>query len=193
MISVLQLKADPAICQWIYASDPTRLEIVSTDGMPRSDQWDPPKFYVQKPFDPKSNFFVTYPGSFAFDQNVMDNAGIIKFFEASGEILPIKMETGEMLYILNVTEVNNCLDHEKTTFRVYPHSGYCGAPKKYAFHSFRMPLTDIFKIPETARSQILTVTGLHSDPIEEFKSAYDVSGLTGLKFIKLWSDDPPKR
>ncbi|MDB4106783.1 hypothetical protein OAD08_00165 [bacterium] len=43
---------------------------------------------------------------------------MVDSLEMAGEILPITLETGEGLYILNVTECVNALDKEKSEYSV---------------------------------------------------------------------------
>jgi len=51
-----------------------------------------------------------------------------------------------------------------------------------------MPESSIFKIPQTARADILCYEGL-KDPVDEFKPTVEKRGLTGIKFRELWQSD----
>ena len=63
---------------------------------------------------------------------------MVDSLEMDGEILPITFETGEGLYILNVTECVKALDKEKSEYSVYwdieKNMQAKGSVKRCAFH-----------------------------------------------------------
>lgn len=97
-------------------------------------------------------------------------------------MLPLQEYEGRKLFLFNTTNVISCLDKKKS---VYDHE----APsliEKYVFHAKRLNFS-LFKIPETAGGEMLTVEGLAS-PEDEFKPIVEKMGLKGLIFEKIWGD-----
>lgn len=183
MKKIFQVKVNPDSSQWIFPSDPLlrTLDFYRFDGTSRSKNWASPTYFVHKPKQPRSNFFTTFPGSFAFDDRVLSHSRLLGFFEMAGEILPIRLETGERLYILNVTEVVNALDRNKTSY-----DRLTGGISRFCFHVDRLSSSTLFKIPDV--DHILTIVGVRGDSIDEFKNAYERSGFSGLEFVEIWSE-----
>ncbi len=196
MVRVLTVAPDVNRCQWVLPSDHdfALQGNLFFDGLPRLDSWNPPRFYIQNPLKDKSNFFIVASGAFAFDQTVREDPILSMFLEMAGEILPIELETGEPLYVLNVTQIGNALDQERSGFRKDPSTGVVVTVEKYMFHANRLPESPIFKIPETRRAKVLTFAGRYANPDDEFYEPYHRSGFTGLKFQELWnSEEVPNR
>ncbi|HEY7115373.1 MAG TPA: hypothetical protein VH475_02240 [Tepidisphaeraceae bacterium] len=104
----------------------------------------------------------------------------------AGELLPVNHEGREFL-LLNVTEVINCLDREKTEFRRFTSDGIGLHPVKYAFHARRFT-APVFKIPEQVKSSIFAVEW-SGNPARELKAAVEHHGLRGIKFELVWELD----
>jgi len=191
MVKVLKIKPDVATCHWVLSDDRRFAEKgnLRFDGSNRLENWHPPQFYSQDPTKPKSNFHIISAGAFAFDQSVMDNDIMVMFFEMAGEILPIQLETGEPLYILNITEVVNALDIDKAVYRKNPRTGAKVKLTKHAFKPDRFTRSSIFKIPETQTGEILTFSGLFKEPLDEFYTSYQKCGFKGLRFEEVWSEE----
>lgn len=192
MVEVFRIKANPKECPWVLPDEVkfTEQGNLIFDGTPKRDGWNPPKFYLQAPNVKRTDFFIIAAGAFAFNQAVMDHPMMAMFFEMAGELLPIELETGESLYILNTTEVVNALDQEKARFRKDPSSGVVVAVEQHAFKPERFTQSSIFKIPETCRSEVLTFAGRFVNPKEdEFLENYQAAGFSGLEFRKLWSSE----
>jgi hypothetical protein len=66
-----------------------------------------------------------------------------------------------------------------------PHPERLGI-EEHQFHAIRFSESTVFKIPETAMAEILTVSGL-KDPEDEFESVVEDEGLEGILFEKVWS------
>jgi hypothetical protein len=60
--------------------------------------------------------------------------------------------------------------------------------EKYAFFPERIGDGNLFKIPETHRVALYTMTG-QEEPEHEFYGLYHALGFTGLKFEEVWSDE----
>lgn len=119
------------------------------------------------------------------------------FLAGAGEILPlIEDDSGEELYLLNVTTCYNALDPDDTTF-YWLRNPIAGQPAirghilNYAFHEGRLEEAVPFKIPENPGTHIFCDSGRVS-PGDEFYSTYIDSGLTGLEFEEVWSKDYKK-
>lgn len=190
MVTVYQLSPKVDECQWAL---PDEVEFAEKgnllfDGNSRQKNWKPPKFYIHNPVKRCSNFFIIAAGVFACDQTVIEHPMMAMFFEMAGELLPIELEDGKHLYILNTTEVVNALDQEKSRFRISPSTGEVVAVEQQVFKPERFTQSPIFKIPETRRAHVLTFTGRFRSPEEEFMETYRRSGFTGLEFKKIWSE-----
>jgi hypothetical protein len=103
----------------------------------------------------------------------------------AGQLFPLP-HNGTTYQLLNVTECINCLDTKKSKF--YED----GAPQKYVFHPNRFSESSIFKIPETAKGEVLLVEGAR-DPEEEFRALVEKHKLQGVLFEELWSDQKKSR
>jgi hypothetical protein len=152
--------------------------LMDFDGTSKAKSWKPPPVYILKPKHKKGDFFNFGTGYLILSSRARDVLG--EFLEMAGELLPLPYK-GETYSLLNVTECIDCLDQKKTEF--YPDQ----APKKYAFHPDRFVESQLFKIPETDKAEILLVEG-RDDPEEEFRHIVEANKLQGLIFEQLWKD-----
>lgn len=189
MVTIYNLEPASEQCQWIAPVDPDLIAsgALFFDGTPRMHVWKEHKFYVQNPLKNRCNFFLGLWGALVFDDAVMNEYLVRTHLELAGEILPIRLDSGEALNILNVTEVANALNHEATVFRKDRQSNSPMGVIQYAFSPMRLNQSSIFKVPETARTDVLTVSGRFPNPEDELYAAYSLSGLKGLNFREVWS------
>ena len=147
------------------------------------------EFYVRDPSRTnKENFFYLSPGTLVFDHEVY-KSDLGEILARSGELLPAKVELPEEdVFILNTTTCYNCLDIKKSKLRKTPDGTVVIQIFEHVFHSDRIGIETLFKIPETKATTIYTVTGLDNDR-DEFYTLYKESGFTGLKFEEVWSED----
>lgn len=195
MVTIFRLVTVPNETQWALPTDRsfTAAGGMLFDGTPKAATWKPPTFYIQNPLKPRANFFMLNPGALAFDAAVRDHPYVGMFLEMAGEILPIALDTGESIFVLNVTECVNALDSQRTEFRLDPTTKVRAAIVRYAFDVDRMTQSPIFKIPETRRAEILTFSGRFACAEDEFMSVFTQTKFTGLKFEPVWkcpSTDP---
>ena len=61
--------------------------------------------------------------------------------------------------------------------------------KQYVFYGNRTPKAEIFKIPETSRSEMLVASDAQCYEADDFYLWYKKGGYTGLNFVELWSCD----
>lgn len=154
-------------------------------GVPKLNNWVPVEHYIINPLAKKGNFYsLSTGGAFACDKIAADR--LRYYWEIAGELLPVFLQNGTPLFIINITECLNCLDQENSVFDYYK-DGTKGRILKHAFHESRLSESSIFKIPETVKTQVLTYTGVKA-PHDEFYTAYMESGLKGLTFELLYSN-----
>jgi len=145
-------------------------------------RWSSPLVRVSNDKLEVGNFFGLCPGGFVVDASTRN--ALAGFFEMAGEILPLPFGDS-MFYLINVLQCVNSLDQERT---IWAQVGVDG-PKhiiEYQFYPDRVVESSIFKIPETACSEVLTISGL-MDSEDEFKFVVESRGFKGLLFEELWS------
>ena len=155
------------------------------EGKSKIDTWKEVDVVTLNPLKPPSNFPYLAPGTLVCDEVALDK--LYKFFEMAGEMLPIVNE-GKIYYALNVLECTNMLNQGETQWVTSPDTGVRLWIDKYSFYPDRVLASTLFKIPETYRGDVLT----YADSINaegEFYHRYRKSGLNGLVFEKLWSND----
>jgi hypothetical protein len=145
--------------------------------------WVPPDVYVWNPKLKLGDFFHFCSGAFVVDSKSMN--GLRDLLEMAGELLPLSYKESTY-YLMNILECANCLDRQKTQWVFDKKTGMPVRIVKYEFHRSRFPESTLFKIPETAPGEMLTVTGL-KDAEDEFKPRVEQLGLRGLLFEELWS------
>jgi hypothetical protein len=103
-----------------------------------------------------------------------------KYLEGRVQVLPVIYNDNDKLFVLNVTNLIDCLDHERSEIRRLS-SGRVGSIDNYVFKYHLLNDAYIFKIPETPRSRIFVN--------DTFKSAVEEAGLIGFVFIEVWESD----
>ena len=147
-----------------------------------SENWVPPSVFIYKPMLQKGDFFNF--GSSALICSPRATEVLYYHLSIAGELLPLPYKD-ETLTLLNVTECIDCLDINKMRNL---HGGISKVPlllKEYEFYSDRFSDSDLFKIPETHKGEILVVEG-RKDPEDEFMHTVKSTGLRGLIFEKVW-------
>ena len=86
---------------------------------------------------------------------------------------------GEKMYVVNVTDIIDCLDCEKSEIEYFKSSGRIKRVLKYAFRQEKIQNTMIFKLPGTGFvNSIPFVT-------EDFKNIVEENNIKGFKFEEL--------
>jgi len=159
-------------------------EKMMMDCKSKKNTWNNIEFYILQTNLKKGNFFGGIPGVIIIDEIARQE--LTFFWEASGELLPFTYKD-EKYYLFNGLNCYDLLDDEKTEW-VY---GQTTKKKirisKYEFYPERFTETPLFKIPETIKTEILTVEGL-KDSNDEFIYQVKRRNLKGLIFEKIWSD-----
>jgi hypothetical protein len=153
--------------------------------VPKMRNWRTPEVYIFNPKRVCGDFFHFLP-----DALVVGASGLEKIrdiLEMAGELLPINCD-GVEYSLLNVLECVNCLDVKKSEWLISKSTGEPFRLKKYRFHQNRFSESTLFKIPETAKGEILCLSGV-KDPEDEFKAQVESLGLKGLIFERVWSEE----
>lgn len=98
------------------------------------------------------------------------------YLKEHSQIFQLKNEN-KIFYVINVTDIIDCLDYEKSEVKYFSSSNRVMDIEKYAFHSEKLKKATIFKIPEFPKG-ISYVT-------EEFKKVVEENNITGFKFKEL--------
>lgn len=186
-MKVLRVNSELDKIQNILPAEDYEFEVLSFNGQPKLEGWTKKRFFVFNPLKKRKNFFIlgSDGGALAMDEKAAIE--LAEFWSLAGELLPIYLETGEELFILNVLEVCNCLDQERTKFDYYS-DGTRGRVLAPVFHIDRWPESSIFKIPELIRTHVLTYVDVKGSE-DEFYTAYKNSGLSGLRFEEMFSSE----
>jgi hypothetical protein len=158
------------------------LDFMKFDCISKKENWKEIDVYVYNPKMKPKNFYNMGIGTLIFDEKTLEICQSI--FEMAGEILPIQIERGPKLYILNVLECMNGLNYENTKWDFY-NDGTRGRILEFAFHKDRIENeATIFKIPETSKTDIFCFSDT-KDRSDEFYHLYHDNGLTGLIFEEI--------
>lgn len=155
-------------------------------GVPKKD-WAPPPMRIINPLKPEPDFWDCVARG-AFATHPRAKAYVCMFLERAGQLLPVRYKDLE-LTVLNILEVYNCIDKERSEWARLP-TGQPYRLVKPAFVPQQPGSSTLFKIPE----QNTTVycweqTGKGED---EFKACVEANKLTGLRFKLVWSDEEPR-
>jgi len=172
------------IVQWVLprVSEDRILKLLTFDCELKGNAYENINWYIHNPKKKRSNFYMGINGALIFDKVVYDSE-IYTSLEMAGEILKIKMENGECLFVLNVMECINILDYNKTIWNYYD-DGSRGRILEYAFYNEGVSESTLFKIPETSSVDIFTYSeAKHQN--DEFYFLYKQFGFTGLNFEEI--------
>jgi hypothetical protein len=168
-------------CQWIMPQvDESKIpELLNFNCSTKIKELENMEWYVFNPKQNKANFFtIGIGGVLVFDKHVYESQ-VYSSLEMAGEIIPISIGD-ETLYILNVLECVNALNKSKSKWDIYP-NGQKGRILQYSFYKDRVSESTIFKIPETAATEVFAYSDL-KEPIDEFYYQYHKEEFTGLSF-----------
>ena len=182
MISVYRIKSDVNHYQYFLTEQGEDEPKLMMDCTPKAEAWSPTPVFIYMPKLGKGDFYNFTSSALITSPRATEvlHTHLVK----AGELLPLPYN-GEVYTVLNVTECINCLDHEKTEWVYGKSTGAKIGIKRYTFHRNRFSESDIFKIPETCKSEILVVEGI-KDVKDSFKYAVESAGLEGLIFEEVW-------
>ena len=156
------------------------------------DSWKPPTVDFETNETQAPNFYY-FLGTLIFDKKVY-HSDVLTHLEMSGEILPAQKADGSELFILNAYHIMNIVDAANCDCQH-------GKLTKYAFHTNRIEGIEypLFRVPKLGELGELIIKGnldlltivddYGYDLEEEFKTAYEQAGLTGLKFEEVWDSE----
>ena len=180
MLSVYRVILDFDNYQYIMADEVEALTKYRFDGTSVRNDWEPPSIYRANPKKPTPDIWGCMPFGAVFAVTLKAATELVTFIDQSCEGLPMECD-GDRLLVCNVTCVVNALNKKQSRHkRGLPHW-----IDEYVFHPHRFEYS-LFKIPETAMSEVLCVEGLAA-PEDEFKGVVEKNGLKGLEFKKIWS------
>jgi hypothetical protein len=159
-------------------------DVLKMDCKPKLPAWKPPAVYIGNPKLKQGSFLHLCSGAFVVDSSACEALRTI--LEMAGELLPLPHQ-GALFHLMNVLECVNCLDEQNTKWVLGKTTNARIRIKEYHFEASRFSESTLFKIPETAMGEVLTVSGL-KDPEDEFKSVVEREGLKGIIFEEVWSD-----
>jgi hypothetical protein len=183
-MNIFNIKRDSNNIQLLQATKPEfkTLEFINFDCEKRKKEWEELQVYIYNPKIKPKNFYSYASGILVFDEKALEICENV--FEMSGEILPIQVERGPKLYLLNILECMNGLDYDSTIWDYYD-DGTKGRILEYAFHKDRIENeSTIFKIPETSKTDIFCFSDV-KDRSDEFYHLYHDNNLTGLIFEEI--------
>lgn len=178
--------------QYFLFEDTAAVEDLIFDGHPQLDTWSPPAVYSYQPRLREGDFWDFGVGSVGATFAVRPEAleAVEYHLSRAGELLPFPYQ-GREFVVVNITECIDALDHDATTW-VHDDRGRRHDVRHPVFRLDRLSdWSSLFKIPETAISRIYC---WQDDPeaVEQFKSAVEIEGLTGLVFKELYSASPTR-
>ena len=180
MISVYRVIPDLNNYQYLVPDDAGAAMKYRYDGTSVKTNWEPPSVYRANPKKAKPDIWgcMSFGAVIAVTQKAATE--LVTFIDQSCEGLPLECD-GDRFLVCNITCVVNALDTKQSRHK----EGLPHWIEEYVFHPHRFEYS-LFKIPETAMSEILCVEGLAA-PEDEFKGAVEKHGLKGLTFKKIWS------
>lgn len=147
----------------------------------RAHVWHPPQVYIYEPLLQEGDFFQFAGGCLILSPRATEL--LRTHLEMAGELLPLPYN-GTTYTLLNVLECINCLDAERTGWAEW--EGRRLHPERYVFHSNRFSESELFKIPETYRAEILVV---ERDPDEGFVADLKRFDVQGYELTLLWDSE----
>lgn len=147
------------------------------DGMPVKER-NFEKIYLSKYKDeidkPIGDVFSVEVSSFILNERSYKI--LYPYIKNEVQIFKIKSEN-DNLYVVNITNIIDCLDYDKSKIKRFPSSGRVMRVIKYVFKIEKLKNATIFKLPEFPKG-ISYVT-------EEFKKVVEENNIKGFKFKEL--------
>ena len=182
-MKVYKILADVNRFQYFLTEREEDWESLVMDGTSKAESWIPPLVYVYQPKLEKGDFYNFSNGILISSPEATE--ALRTQFEIAGELLPLPYGDKNFT-LLNVTECIECLDEKTTEWVIGKTTGERISIKSYAFHSNRFSESDLFKIPQTCKTEILYVEGI-KDYEDSFRYAVESNALRGLKFQEIWN------
>lgn len=133
-----------------------------------------PSEYKDEVYKPIGDVFSIDTSSYIINEKAYNV--LYPYLKNHSQIFQLKNED-KIFYVINVTDIIDCLDYDKSEIKYFPSSGRIMGVKKYAFHNKKLKNAIIFKLPEFSKN-VSYVT-------EEFKNVVEENYITGFKFKEL--------
>jgi hypothetical protein len=161
-MKVYSVRKDVDRYQYFLPADEKDAVALTTTGQPWSGTWSPPSVVVYQPRLKQGDFFNFSSDTLIANSRATEN--LRAYFEASGELLPLPYN-GVDYTLVNVTNVLDCQDEEKTAWKYAVVDGVRRRGRKGPYHFRSDAFSDsmLFKIPEQAMTSVFLVEGLR-DP-----------------------------
>lgn len=182
MIKVYRIKTNVNEYQYFLPEKEEDESKLWMDCSSKVSNWSAPPMFIYKPLHKRGDFYNFNSSALIISPKATQV--LYPYLESAGELLPVTYNN-ELFTLLNVTQCINCLHQQKTEWVQSKESGDNLWIRRYAFHPDRFSESDIFKIPETCKSEILVVEGL-KDPKDELRYVVQSTGLQGLIFEEIW-------
>jgi hypothetical protein len=182
-MNIYKVKTDTNNVQLVQPTDESliNLKFLNFDCESRKKDWKELEVYVYNPKTKPKDFYTMISGILIFNEKVLDVYQTI--FEMAGEILPLQVERGEKLYVLNILQCMNGLDYDRTQWYYY-NDGTKGRILDYKFHEWRiLNESTLFKIPESSTDIFCFTDDRNED--DQFYHLYHKHKLTGLIFEEI--------
>ena len=187
-MNVFEVRPDFAY-QTFYTSDPDQSdaeEEYRINGEPLLASWRQMPLFPADPERKVGNFSHCWDGGLILDENA---CSVLKpILKATVEFLPLQRYKKNAYYLLNVLACLNCLDEERTKWRIGKQHGARIGIAEYQFVPSSLEGATLFRVPR--KSALFAVVGTRSGE-PEFKTVVERQGLTGLSFERVWSESGP--
>jgi hypothetical protein len=161
-------------------------ESLIMDGRIKGSDWQPPRVYNPAPHLQATDFYNADSSCLIFNSRAMEVFKGSDILGEFAEIFPLTCE-GEGcpeggLFLLNIADCINCLDHEKTIWKDGVMEQMVFRPERstWAYKGY------LFKIPETSRTEIYMRAESNDPYPPAFKDQVDEYDLKGLYFEEVW-------
>jgi len=187
-VRVFRVEADVNTYQYFMLQDQRllRSEQLRFDGTV-IHEWSPPAVFSYQPQLAYGDFWGFQMWSAALAASPKAIRLLHVLFARAGQLLDLPYQ-GEHFGLLNVTQCVDCLDPEHTQWILGQETKKPIRIAKYSFVPERLPESSIFKLPQTARSEILCHEGRMSNE-DEFRACVEAFALHGLHFRQIWTEN----
>lgn len=186
------LRVNNNVLQYQYflaAGGDKSARLLNSKGMSKGEGWTPPEVYIQRPLNKEGALYNWDGSTLIFPPHVATL--LMPYILMAGEALPLPHDD-EVYTLFNITKVVDCLDIERTKWRLY-NGVKSGTITRYAFLEDRLPESPFFKLPDM-RHEVLLQQG-HNKFDEAVFDIIEAHKLEGIRFQEIWRSDDhePKR
>lgn len=133
-----------------------------------------PSEYEDEINKPLGDVFSVEVSSFILNEYAFNI--LYPYLKGHVQIFKIKNQDG-LFYVINVTDVIDCLNYDKSEIKRFQSTGRVMKVIKYSFIKSKLKNAVIFKLPEFVKA--------HSYVTEEFKNIAEENNIKGFKFEEL--------